>query len=98
MPTTIYSGSCVPIKTGRKLMPQIAVSDDTMNRLKASAEPFVDKCPEDVIRRLFDERGSAEHKQAPSQLLHQSERRVVSRVPRERGTDVQIGSYRIQAV
>lgn len=34
-------------------MPSIEISNDTFNRLKALAEPFVDK-PEDVIRRLLN--------------------------------------------
>ena len=35
-------------------MPHIQLSDETLNRLKALAEPFVDREPEDVIRRLLD--------------------------------------------
>ena len=77
---------------------QIRVSDDTMNRLKAHAEPFVDKNPEDVIRRLLDEHDNHMSRQKPSsQPLRQHERTPVSRVPRERGTVVRIGGHQFQA-
>jgi hypothetical protein len=79
---------------------QISISDDTLSRLKALAEPFIDREPEDVIRRLLDhfgqtkEDGSTNIGEYPNLI----ERSPQSRVPRERGAQVQIGSQRIDAV
>lgn len=95
--TVVYSG-VIYTKRGQ-MQHQIRVSDDTMNRLKACAEPFVDKDPEDVVRRLLDEHDSFSRKRAPSSHpLLQSARTPISRVPRERGTAVQIEGHQIQAV
>ena len=70
-----------------------------MNRLKRCAEPFVDKEPEDAIRRLLDEHDNFSRKHAPSSdPLLQSTQIPTSRVPRERGTVVQIGGHQIEAV
>lgn len=78
---------------------QIRVSQDTMSRLKACAEPFVDKDPEDVVRRLLDEHDNLSRMRAPSPgPRYQSGRPSIYRVPRERGTVVQIGGHQIQAV
>jgi hypothetical protein len=78
---------------------QISVSDETMNRLKACAKPFVDRDPEDVLRRLLDEHDKSGRKQSSSpRPWPQPERTPASRVPRERGADVQISGHRIQAV
>jgi hypothetical protein len=69
-----------------------------MNRLKACAEPFVDKSPEDVIRRLLDEREKSTPRYAPSSHpVRQHERTPASRVPRERGILVEIDGRQIQA-
>jgi hypothetical protein len=87
---------------------QIRISDDTMIRLKACAEPFTDKEPEDVIRRLLDER---EHKagsqrkpashggrsETEDSMAPQLGPSTKSRVPRERGVTIEIGGRQIQA-
>ena len=74
---------------------QIAVSDQVFARLKNLAEPFVDRAPEDVIRRLLDER---ESKPRHSEVQVKSNVSISSRVPRERGITVQIDGQRIDAV
>jgi hypothetical protein len=88
----------------------IQLSDETLDRLKALAEPFVDREPEDVIRRLLDS-----HEQKTRSLAQSSspspvgsvsdqsdaelvERSIQSRVPRERGAEVEIDKHRIEAV
>jgi hypothetical protein len=86
-------------------MPHIQLSDETLNRLKALAEPFVDREPEDVIRRLLDKHEQVRRNLAPSASLVGSlndmadlvERSTQSRVPRERGAKVEIDKQRIQA-
>jgi hypothetical protein len=89
-------------------MPHIQLSEETLNRLKALAEPFVDREPEDVIRRLLDTRDEATPSLAPfarfggtrndTTSTNLMERSTESRVPRERGTEVEIGKQRIRAV
>jgi hypothetical protein len=70
-----------------------------MNRLKACVEPFVDKTPEDVIRRLLDEHDNSEHKHAPlTRPLRQPGPSPASRIPRERGLRAQVDRHQIQAV
>jgi hypothetical protein len=84
---------------------QIRISDETMARLKACAEPFTDKEPEDVIRRLLDEQGrNGRAKQTDRKGGLEMEDRMIplgfstkSRVPRERGATVEIGGRQIQA-
>jgi len=74
---------------------QITVSDQVFARLKNLAEPFVDRAPEDVIRRLLDERDS---KSGGSGVQMKSNISISSRVPRERGITVEIDGQRIDAV
>jgi|ERR1700728_1559276 len=84
---------------------QITVSDEVFERLKRLAEPFVDREPEDVLRRLLDRNesvfaGDDAHDKSDARLpasLHESVS-PISRVPRERGTTVQIGDDRVDAV
>lgn len=71
-------------------MAQIRISEETMARLKALAEPFIDKEPEDVVRRLLDR---LEHTTKPSVQVPQP-----SRMPRERGVTIQMGNRKIQAI
>ena len=85
---------------------QITVSNEVFNRLKNLAEPFVDREPEDVIRRLLDRNEPAlRNGRAQGKLDDQVAAPVpphglspISRVPRERGATVQIGDRRINAV
>lgn len=77
----------------------ILVSDETLARLKSLAEPFVDREPEDVIRRLLDQLG--EHgsiNNAASNVGHNRGPSSDSRAPRERGARVKIGEETIEAV
>jgi hypothetical protein len=76
---------------------QIALSEETMSRLKECAEPFVDKEPEDVIRRLVDEHRNSKSKSPVSSDRLRPAAPPPYRVPRERGVVVQIGDHRIQA-
>ena len=82
---------------------QITVSDEVFERLRKLAEPFVDREPEDVLRRLLDRNESAlggdnAHSKFEARLpLHES-LPPLSRAPRERGTTVQIGDRKIDAV
>jgi hypothetical protein len=80
---------------------QITVSDEIFDRLKKLAEPFVDQ-PEDVVRRLLDRNESGlgyynAPTASPMISLHE-DLPPISRVPRERGTTVQIGDTKIDAV
>ena len=89
-------------------MPHIHLSDEALNRLKALAEPFVDREPEDVIRRLLDKNDRETRSLTPFTSIggpltdmastNTMERSTESRVPRERGTEVEIGKQRIRAV
>jgi hypothetical protein len=89
-------------------MPHIQLSDETLNRLKALAEPFVDLEPEDVIRRLLDKNYRETCSPTPFTSIggpmtdmastNPMERSIESRVPRERGVEVEIGKQRIRAV
>lgn len=82
---------------------QITVSDEIFERLKKLAEPFVDREPEDVLRRLLERNESAmvgdngklelQLPASPRESLS-----LISRLPRERGTIVQIGDKRIDAI
>ena len=84
---------------------QITVSNELFVRLKTLAEPFVDRDPEDVIRRALDQ---YERALSNSRAQIKSGGQVgaplagglspISRVPRERGTSVQIGDHKINAV
>lgn len=81
----------------------ISISDETLARLKALAEPFVDREPEDVIRRLLDDHERARNKTRVSGDSKVSEaiprvRLVAGRAPRERGVMVQIGDQKFDAV
>jgi len=73
----------------------ISLSDEVYARLEALARPFEDRDPEDVIRRLLDD-GSAKGIAKPSGRSSTSEP-VVVRVPRERGTVVELNGDRISA-
>jgi hypothetical protein len=84
---------------------QITVSDEVFERLKRLAEPFVDREPEDVLRRLLDRNesffaGDGTHDKSETRLPASLQESVspISRVPRERGTTVQIGDNKIDAV
>jgi hypothetical protein len=89
---------------------QISISEETFRRLKSLAEPFIDREPEDVIRRLLDQLGnqfkpdpndartSTRAKSHPAQSLNTRERSPDSRAPRERGVRVQIGNHTIEAI
>lgn len=76
---------------------QITVSDQVFVRLKNLAEPFVDREPQDVIRRLLDERES-KLSNAEVQMKSNQGLSPISRVPRERGTTVEIDGQKIDAV
>jgi hypothetical protein len=86
---------------------KISISDDTLRRLKALAEPFVDHEPEDVIRRLLDQSEQAArtvksplHSDGANQNFAATgtEHTPSVRAPRERGVVVQIGDRRFEAV
>jgi hypothetical protein len=84
---------------------QITVSDEVFERLRSLAEPFVDREPEDVLRRLLDRNvpvlGRDNAQPEFEAQIPESPRgglSPISRVPRERGTTVQIGDNKIDAV
>lgn len=78
---------------------QISISEDTMSLLKACAEPFLDKKPEDVIRRLAQERLNNMNKKLKSpQPYHGQSPKRPTRAPRERGTHIRINGCEIRAV
>jgi hypothetical protein len=78
---------------------QIRLSEETMNRLKNCAEPFRDKDPEDVIRRLLDAHDcSGQKHEGANSSERQLERSPISRVPRERGAEVEIDNEQIRAI
>ncbi len=78
---------------------QITISDELFVRLKDLAEPFVDREPQDVIRRLVDQNGHSLKGGNPTMSLDGREGRSPdSRVPRERGATVHIGERKIEAV
>jgi len=74
---------------------QITVSDEIFERLKRLAEPFVDREPQDVLRRLLDQNESARSNNnahgkfevGPPVSDHEG-LLPISRAPRERGTVV----------
>jgi hypothetical protein len=91
------------------LINRIHLSDATLARLKALAEPFVDTEPEHVIRRLLDSNEeslgngsrSSDSRTAPQPipLLDRPQtRNTESRAPRERGATFDIDGRHIQAV
>ena len=73
----------------------ISLSDEIFARLEALARPFEDREPEDVIRRLLDG-GSTKDIAKLSSRRTTSEPAVV-RVPRERGTVVELNGDRSSA-
>lgn len=86
---------------------QIMVSEETLTRLKSLAEPFVDREPDDVIRRLLDRNEesvsnvdrplksqSGVSRQFPTNVV----RSTAARIPRERGVRVQLDDHKIDAV
>ena len=83
----------------------IRVSVETFTRLKAVAEPYVDREPEDTIRRLLAlvEDGRVTHDPSTT-VVHNDTTQpsvrpsVVQRAPRERGVVVDIGQRHFQAV
>jgi hypothetical protein len=84
----------------------IHLSQETMERLKACAEPFVDRKPEDVIRRLLDQFEKADGRNERDALTRLRKKYFVSsarqnltfqRAPRERGVTVQIDGHQIVA-
>lgn len=84
---------------------QIRLSDETLARLKAIAEPYVDREPEDTIRRLLalaESASRAAELTAPRTDNGQSrpivQRSPARRAPRERGAVVEFGEHRLQAV
>lgn len=82
---------------------QISVSDVVFERLKRLAEPFIDREPEDVLRRLLDHYEStlddpAQSKTAIRLPAPHENLSPISRAPRERGTIVQIGDKKIEAI
>jgi hypothetical protein len=83
---------------------QIAVSEEVFTRLSNLARPFVDRSPEDVIRRLLDQNELSTDKVAAKPNGHilasvvSGVRSPTSRVPRERGAIVRIGDHKIDAV
>jgi hypothetical protein len=84
---------------------QITISDELFERLKRLAEPFVDREPEDVIwnlvnRKESDSAGYDARDKSDARLSASLQESVspISRVPRERGTTVQIGDNKIDAV
>lgn len=71
---------------------QIRLSDETLARLKAIAEPYVDREPEDTIRRLLALAESASRAAEPTALCTDNgqsqptvQRSSIQRAPRERG-------------
>jgi hypothetical protein len=82
----------------------IHLSGETMERLKAYAEPFVDRKPEDVIRRLLDQADSGRSKgeiitrlREKYDLTSTRQNPTIYRVPRERGATVRIEEHEITA-
>lgn len=85
----------------------ISLSEETYARLQKLARPFVDREPEDVIRRLLDG-ASTKDVAKPSEggdsarpTIHAASERTtdtaVVRAPRERGTIVELDGNRITA-
>lgn len=68
-------------------------------RLKKLAEPFVDREPEDVIKRLLDrgELNTGAQVGEATRDRKRTERSPTSRVPRERGARVQVGDQILEA-
>jgi len=83
---------------------QITVSEEVFARLSRLARPFVDREPQDVIRRLLEQNegaGAKPSEKPDSQFARPvlpGDRSPMSRVPRERGAVVKIGYHRIEAV
>jgi len=85
----------------------IHLSEETMERLKAYAEPFVDRKPEDVIRRLLDQREEADSGRTKGDIITRLRDKyglsstrhnpTIYRVPRERGATVRIEGHEIAA-
>jgi len=77
----------------------VRVSDETMQRLRSCAEPFADKEPEDVIRRLLKfYEGSMQRNRKETIKMRTNKDLTRSRVPRERGVTVQIEGNQIRAI
>jgi predicted CopG family antitoxin len=81
---------------------KIAISDDVFARLSKLARPFVDREPEDVIRRLLDQNEARSSNTASSLDEVMSggiaRRSAESRAPRQRGATVQIEDHKIDAI
>lgn len=85
----------------------ITVSDETFTRLKAHAEPFVDHGPEDVIKRLLDEREAnttevlvaLKSTESPPRTgaSATTDHALPRRMPRQRGVTVMLGDKQIEA-
>src|SRR5215208_2747690 len=84
------------------LMPRtIILPEELYARIAALAQPFVDREPADVIRRLIESYDPAG--EVPGDGMHRtvatdvSEALLRARNPRERGTTVELDGQRIQA-
>ncbi len=93
------------------MSPSITISENTLERLKAYAEPFVDREPEDVIVRLLGAYESSvsassaafDNLSAPASsfprvatIIHT--RKADARLPRQRGATVMLDGKQIDAV
>jgi hypothetical protein len=81
---------------------QIRISSQTLNRLKALAMPYVDREPEDTLKRLLDQAEARDrgetctpHDSSPLRAIQRQD--PIERIPRSRGAVVKIGSQHIQA-
>jgi hypothetical protein len=83
-------------------MPSIVITNETLERIKDLAEPFVDKQPEDVIRRLLNEHGVSTtkdgHHARKDTRTSAAAQRISRRLPRERGIILELDGRRFQAV
>ncbi|MGH9579438.1 MAG: hypothetical protein ACRD2R_00465 [Terriglobales bacterium] len=77
----------------------IRLSAETMSRLKRCAEPYVDKEPEDTIRRLLEhfEAGASPDLHSLGNDRRQHTTKPITRAPRERGVVAELADQRIQA-
>ena len=80
-------------------MPQIMVSDEDFARLKVKAEPFIDKDPGDVVRKLLDFYEDAHDKDSPDLKTEaRSSGFSVVRRPRQRGCHVILDGQSLEAI
>lgn len=73
----------------------ITISDELFNRLEAIARPFVDREPQDVIRRLIEGESAMPAVDIPERTSKSDTK--FFRIPRERGAVIELNGKRIIA-